>query len=179
MPLRIRQLLALLTLTLPLAAQTTPINLDFQQIAIGGKPPGWSWSGDPSYSVTVVDDCRTPNTRCVLFHSPNDRVPGGRGMFLQSFDAAAFRGQQVRYRAWVRREAPSPRGAQLFLRVDRPSGAGFNGYSSSKKADSTDWTIHEVEGTIDSDAARITIGMTLNGMGAAAIADLEFETLAP
>jgi hypothetical protein len=168
---------ALFSLALSLPAQTGPVNLDFHEIAIEGKPPGWSWTANASYSATILDDCRTPNTRCVLFHSQTGRVPSGGGMFLQSFDATAFRGKQVRYRAWLRLEALCC--AQLFLRVDRPSGAGFRGYSPNSKAASSGWTLHEVEAKIDSDAKRITIGMILNGLGAAAIAGQQFETVAP
>jgi hypothetical protein len=171
-----RRFMLLFFLAVALPAQRGPVNLDFQQIAIEGKPPGWSWSGDPSYSVTVRDDCRTPHSRCVLFHSPSDRVPGGRGMFLQTFDATAYRGKQVRYRAWLRAEAAISR-AQLFVRVDRPSGTGFSGHSPTETTQSGDWVIREVVGEIDADATRITIGMMLNGMGAVAIEGLAFETI--
>ncbi len=171
-----RRILLLFSLAISLSAQRGPVNLDFQQIATAGTPPGWSWSGDPSYSVTIVEDCRTPHSRCVMLHSPDERVPSGRGMLLQTFDAAAFRGKQVRYRAWLRQEAPIIR-TELFLRVDRPSGAGFRGHAPGKKSESNGWTTHEIVGKIDPDAVRITIGMTISGMGAAAIADVEFETI--
>jgi hypothetical protein len=98
-------------------------------------------------------------------------------MFLQSFDASAFRGKQVRFRAWLRAENLALSGAQLFLRADRPSGSGFSGYSPRQKTGSSDWTMHEVVGKIDPDADRITIGMMLSGMGAAAIADARLDTL--
>jgi hypothetical protein len=151
----------LFCLAISLLAQRGPVNLDFREITTEGKPPGWSWAGDPSYSVTIVEDCRAPSSRCVMFHSQSDRVPGGRGMFLQTFDATSFRGKQVRYRAWLRVEAPMIR-PQLFLRVDRPSGTGFSDYSPSEITKSSDWTINEVVGKIDPDAVRITIGMILN-----------------
>lgn len=172
-----RLLVLMFCLVVSLPAQRGPVNLDFKEIAIDGIPPGWSWTGDPSYSVTILEDCRTPASRCVVFHSQSDRVPSGRGMFLQSFDASAFRGEQFRYRAWLRVEAPTY--IKLFLRVDRPSGSGFNGYSTTEKTESIGWTPHEVTGKIDADAVRITIGMMLSGMGGAAIADPEFETQGP
>jgi hypothetical protein len=171
-----RRVLLLFCLVVSLPAQHGPVNLDFKEIAIDGKPPGWSWTGDPSYSVTIFEDCRTPNSRCVMFHSQSDRVPRGRGMFLQTFDASAFRGKQVRYSAWLRVEAPMVR-TQLFLRVDRPSGTGFSSYSANKKTESSDWTMNQIVGKIDPDAVRITIGMMLSGMGGAAITDTEFETV--
>jgi len=173
-----RRVVLLFCLAVSLPAQSGPVNLDFREIAIEGKPPRWSWTGDPSYSLAILEDCRTPDSRCVMFHSQSDRVPRGRGMFLQSFDASAFRGMQVRYRAWLRVEAAASH-AQLFLRVDRPSGTGFSGYSPSERTESSDWTMNEVVGKIDPDAVRITIGMILTGMGAAVIADPEFETVEP
>jgi hypothetical protein len=170
------RIVLLFCLAVLLPAQNGPVNLDFQEIAIEGKPPGWSWTGDPSYSLAVRDDCRTPGSHCVVFHSQSDRVPRGRGMFLQSFDASAFRGKQVRYRAWLRVEAPMVR-PQLFLRVDRPSGAGFSGYSPNDATESADWMINEIVGRIDADAVRITIGMMVNGIGGVGIADPEFVTV--
>jgi len=78
------------------------------------------------------------------------------GNFLQSFDATALRGKQVRYRAWLRLEAPTLSGAQLLVRVDRPSGVGFHHYSLGEKIDSPDWTMREIVGKIDPDAVRIS-----------------------
>lgn len=158
-----------------LSAQRDPTNLDFTETTVDGIPPGWSWTGDPSYSVAIVDDCRTPDSRCVMLHSQSDRVPSGRGMFLQTFDASAFRGKQVRFRAWLRVEAA--RLPQLFLRVDRPSGTGFSGYSPRANTEPGDWTVTEIVGKVDPDARRITIGMMVGGIGGVAIADVEFETV--
>jgi hypothetical protein len=165
----------LVAISLP--AQRGPVNVDLKAISIDGKPPGWSWTADPSYSLSILDDCRTTDSRCVMFHSQSDRVPSGSVMFLQAFDAAAFRGKQVRFRAWLRVEAAASH-AQLFLRVDRPSGTGFSGYAPSRKTESSGWTVNEVVGRFDPDAV-ITIGVMLRGMGGAAIADPEFETVEP
>ena len=172
-----RRVVLLFFLAVSLPAQRGPVNLDFKQIAVDGIPPGWSWTADPSYSLGIVEDCRKPDSHCVMFHSQDDRVPSGRVMFLQTFEASAFRGKPVRFRAWLRVQAARAPQAQLFLRVDRPSGTGFSAYSPSEKTASTDWTASEVAGKIDADAVRITIGLMLNGMGAAAIADPEFVTV--
>jgi hypothetical protein len=44
---------------------------------------------------------------------------------LQSFDATALRGKLVRYRASLRLQTTLST-AQIFIRVDRPSGVGFS-----------------------------------------------------
>jgi hypothetical protein len=103
-------------------------------------------------------------------------ITGERVTIMQSFDATALRGKQIRYRAALRLEAPrSP--VQLFLRVDRPSGVGFHAYPLDQPIESLDWTVREIVGRIDADAVRITIGMMYAGVGSAYFADAEFETV--
>ena len=68
--------------------------------------------------------------------------------------------------------------AQLFVRVDRPSGVGFQDYSSlDERIRTRDWTMREIVGKIDAEAVRITIGLTFDGLGPAYFADPEFETI--
>jgi hypothetical protein len=94
---------------------------------------------------------------------------------LQSFDATALRGKLVRYRASLRLQTTLSV-AQIFVRVDRPSGVGFSEYSPIQASRSTGWTTLEVGGPIDEDAKRITIGLVYRGLGSAYFADAEFET---
>ena len=161
-----------------LLAQQGPINLSFQESGAGGKPKGWSSISEPGYSTVTSDDCRRPKSRCVVLHYEGRSDPRDFGWVMQTFDATALRGKQVRYRAWLRINDPSEARAQLFVRVDRPnSEIGFHDYSHDRPVRSRDWTMREIGGRIDADAVRITIGLMLGGRGAAYIAEPEFESL--
>jgi hypothetical protein len=82
---------------------------------------------------------------------------------MQTFDATALRGKQVRYRAWLRIKDPLESRVQLFVRVDRPNREiGFHDYSHDRPVRSRDWTMREIVGRIDTDAVRITIGSVAN-----------------
>lgn len=172
-----RRIALLFCLVAPLLAQQGPVNLNFQDAGPAGEPAGWTSNPAPGFSVTTVEDCRTPGARCLVARRQRESVPGGSDYVLQSFDAEALRGQQIRCRASIRLEGRPFATAQLFVRVDRPSGAGFSSYTPIRAAASGDWTPLEIEGMIDPDAKRITIGMIFSGRGAAYLADAEFEKI--
>ena len=165
-----RSLVLLVGLTLPLVAQTGPVNLDFEDSGLDGIPTGWAWNQDRS-SLTTVETCRRPDSRCAQVRHLGDANPSS---IMQSFDATALRGKQVRYRAWLQLEAPTLSQARLFMRVERAGGmVGFQEYSYGDRIRSRDWTMREIVGTIDEDATRVTIGLFYSGLGSAYIADAE------
>ena len=167
----------LFCLTVPLFAQQGPVNLNFKDSGTGGMPTGWAWAPSPSYYIAMVDDCRVLDSRCAMVRYQDEQRRGDRAYITQSFDATALRGQQVRYRASLRLDEPTLSRAQLFVRVDRPSGVGFHGYSLDQRIRTRDWTMREIVGKIDADAVRITIGLTFAGTGSVYFADPEFETV--
>lgn len=172
-----RRVVLLFCLMAQLLAQQGPVNLNFNETGPEGKPTGWVWITEPGYSIATLDDCRRPNSRCAMVGYQSKSDPRDFGYVMQSFDATALRGKKVRYRAWLRVDTPSMSRAQLFVRVDRPSGVGFHDYSHDEPIRSRDWAMREIVGKIDPDAVRITIGMMLGGRGSAYIADTEFETV--
>ena len=168
----------LFCLTIPLFAQQGPVNLNFKDSGSEGIPTGWAWARSPSYYIAMVDGCRVPDSRCAKVTHQDEQRRGDRAYITQSFDATAFRGQQVRYRAFLLLDEPAYAQAQLFVRVDRPSGVGFNAYSSlDQRIRTRNWTMREIVGKIDADAVRITIGLTFHGLGPSYFADPEFETV--
>jgi len=171
-----RQFNLLFCLAATLLAQQGPINLNFHENGAGGTPR--NWFTDTGYSTATSDDCRRPKSHCAVLRYEGQSNPRDFGGLRQTFDATALRGKQVRYRAWLRVKDPSESRAQLFVRVDRPNrGIGFHDYSHDRPVRSTDWTMCEIAGRIDTDAVNITIGLMLGGRGAAYIADPEFESL--
>ena len=169
-----RWISVLLVLAIPLLAQQGPVNLDFAESGPEGSPAGWSAPRGPTYVAATTDDCRTPDSTCAVVRSEAIGSAADSGVIMQSFDAAALRGKQVRYRAWLRVEGLAL--AQLFVRVDRPSGVGFHQYLDPRIR-SRDWTLREIVGAVDADATRITIGLMFRGLGSAYMADAEFETV--
>jgi hypothetical protein len=169
-----RSVALLFCLTIPLLAQQGPVNLNFQESGPGGEPTGWVWVTDSSHSIATVEDCRLPDSRCLMIRRQGNRLSGEAVTIMQSFDATALRGRQIRYRAFLRLEGALSH-AHLFLRVDRPSGVGFSAYPLDRPIESSDWTAREIVGTIDADAVRVTIGLRYAGVGSAYFADPEIE----
>ncbi len=172
-----RRIALLFCLTAPLLAQQGPVNLNFEESGPAGEMTDWVVSPNPGSSVTAVDNCRMPGTRCAMVRREAGSDSAHRTYVMQSFDAEALRGQQIRFRASIRIEAQPFALAQLFVRVDRRTGVGFSSYSPPRAAASGDWTPLELTGTIDPDAKRITIGMIFSGQGAAYLADADFEKI--
>ena len=173
-----QRLALLFCLAIPLLAQQGPFNLDFQESGPEGVPTGWAWAPSPSYYIAMVDGCRTPDSRCAKVIHQDQHRRGDRAYVTQSFDATAFRGQQIRYSAFLLLDEPAHAQAQLFVRVDRPSGVGFNAYTSlDHRIRTRNWTMRQIAGRIDEDAVRITIGLTFTGIGPAYFADPEFDTI--
>jgi hypothetical protein len=167
----------LFCLAAPLLAQQRPINLNFEETRFDGKPLSWVWITEPGYSFAASSDCRRPQSRCVTVRYQGESEPRDFGYVMQTFDGTHFRGKQIRLRAWLRVNDPELSRAQLFVRVDSPTGVGFHDYSHAQPIRSRDWTMREIAGKVDSDAVRIAIGMMLGGRGSAYLADLEFETV--
>jgi hypothetical protein len=172
-----RHVALLFCLAVPLLAQNSPINLNFEETGPEGRPLGWVWITEPGYSAATSVDCRRPQSRCAMVRYQGESDPRDFGYVMQTFNGTPLRGKQIRFRAWLRVDDPAISRAQLFLRVDRPSGVGFHDYSHGQPIRSRDWTVREIVGKVDSDAVGIGIGLMLGGRGSAYIADLEFETV--
>lgn len=170
-----RRIAFLFCLTICLSAQQSTVSLNFIDSGTGVEPTGWVWDPDPNYSIATVDSCLTWGSQCALIRHLGENHPVDRVYIMQSVDATALRGKQVRYRASLRVEVPTLSQAQLFVRVDRPSGVGFSRYSLDQPIRSRDWTMREIVGEVDADAVRVTIGLMFVGRGAAYFADPEFE----
>ena len=170
-----RRITLLFCLTVCLSAQEGTVSLNFIDNGTGVEPTGWIWDPDPNYSIATVHICRVPASRCAQIRHLGEGHPVDRVYITQSVDGTALRGKQVRFSAALRVEAPTLSQAQLFVRVDRPSGVGFNRYTLNQPIRSRDWAMREIVGEIDADAVRITIGVMFVGRGSGYFADPEFE----
>ncbi len=81
-------------------------------------------------------------------------------------DAAKHQGKTVKLSAWVKAR---PRGtgsrAQLWLRVDRPSGPGFFGNMYDRPIMTPEWTEYTITGPVAEDAQKIAFGALVYGKG--------------
>ena len=98
---------------------------------------------------------------------------------MQTFDAAAYRGKRVRFRAAVRLAAAGDDDrAQMWFRVDRTDGGmGFFDNMRDRPIRGVDWQYYDITGDVDSDAGRINIGLMLIGKGKAWIDDVSVDIL--
>lgn len=123
-------------------------------------------------TATVAEGCPVPGSTCVrLDADPASRNPV---LLIRTLDAAELQGKEVRYRAALRIGARSMGQANLFVRVDRPGGVGFQEYSFQNAVRALDWQSREIVGRVDDDAEQVTIGVRFQGVGSAYVADATF-----
>src|ERR1043165_2465782 len=154
---------------------SSPQNLAFTTGELGKVPPGWFVSS-PGYSARLTEEEQSPGKRAVqLEYNEEKSSPGGN--LMQTFDAAAYRNKQVRFRAAVRvAGAGAADQAALWLRVDRQPGViSFFDNMGNRPIRNRDWRYFEIIASIDYDAQKINIGMILQRMGKAWIADASFD----
>jgi C-terminal processing protease CtpA/Prc len=176
-----RYLLAIVLLAGAGTAQSGPQNLGFEAGEAGGTPQGWlatspRGGANPGYTAKLTRDHARDGTFCAeLASEPQAR---GFGNLMQSFDAAAYRGKRVRFRAAVRTDGQMSGQGQLWMRVDRPSGEmGFFDNMGDRPIREQEWKYYEITGDIEPDADRINIGIILVGTGKAWIDDASFQVL--
>jgi hypothetical protein len=90
-------------------------------------------------------------------------------------DATPYRGHEVRLRAAIRAEVEGAGNqGQLWMRVDRASGErGFFSKMADRPVTSSDWSVHEITGTVAGDATAIYFGGLLGGDGMVWLDDFE------
>lgn len=157
---------------LPAAGQV-PVDLEPANAGLSGEATVWTWGAGPGYSLDVLETCAGRDSGCAVVR--NERA-GSRELayVTKTFDAAALRGKQVRFSAALRIDSFIGQG-QIFVRVDRPAGVGFQRYSAGKPIPGDEWTVREIAGTIDEDAVGVTVGMRFVGLGEAYFADPRLE----
>jgi hypothetical protein len=146
-----------------------PVNLDFEQGKAGAVPEGWFVPPvveQAGYTAKVTDKDAPSGKKCVLLSGKVSAQPAF-GNLMQAFDARAFQGQRVRFRAKVRIEGQTRDDrAMLWLRVDRTNQQmGFFDNMSNRPITTKQWRDYEIVGDVDRDAEVINIGIMLLGSG--------------
>jgi hypothetical protein len=176
---------------LKLAAWSGPRNLKFEEGSPGRVPPGWfvpSLPKDANYLAELRHDGCRSTIGCAVVMVPAN-VPRQVGNLMQSFSAAAYRGQTVRLRAWIRLEGffvtaaglrfPNPEDrAQMWLSVERANRRnGFSDSMDDRPVRSEEWTRCEIVSEIDADAQFINFGFMSIGGGRVWVDDVSFEII--
>jgi hypothetical protein len=161
----------------------SPVNLDFEQTEADGKPTGWiAFTGGEkgSYAVTTSDAKPFQGHRCASII--RDRAPWrwGFGALLQNFDAAAYRGKRIRFRAAARAETSGVGNkSELFVRVlpvnpQTPTKA-LSFVSTLDQPMTSDWKFYDVEVSVPTGADSVNVGLILAGNGKAWFDDASIE----
>jgi C-terminal processing protease CtpA/Prc len=160
-----------------------PTNLDFEQGQPGEAPPGWKvpvFSAENGYTAKVAAEKPEGGRQAVRLALEGERKdPQAFGNLMTSFDATAYRGKRIRFRAAVRAQVPGPRDrVGLWLRVDRESGEmGFFDNMADRPITSADWKRYEIVGDVAPDAKSISVGLLLAGAGEAWIDSASIEAI--
>jgi erythromycin esterase len=159
-----------------------PANPGFEQGETGQAPPGWfvpPMLRKAGYSAELRRQGCHSGSGCAVVLVPAEQPAQMFGNLMQSLEAAPYRGQRVRFRAWVRLEAVEAGDrAQLWLRVDRIGGQmGFFDNMGDRPIRSSEWRSYEITAEIDADAQSLNIGLMSLGKGRAWIDDVSFEII--
>jgi hypothetical protein len=173
---------ALTLICVSVAAQSSPVNMDFEQGERGQLPTGWSFtpaSKAAGSTAELTEDNPKTGKRCAVLTGELGSMQKGFGNLWQSVEATAYRGKSVRFRAAVRVEAGEPGArAQLWLRVDRKNNKmGFIDNMGDRPITERDWRYYDSVAEVDEDATSIYFGIIFFGKTKAWIDDASFEIL--
>jgi hypothetical protein len=157
-----------------------PVNLDFEQGELGQMPAGWQMtaaSERAGFGADLTDEQPYQGKTCAVVRGISFGPTPGTATLMQSFAAAAYRGQRVRFRAAVRTDDSR---AQLWLAVERPDHQpSFFDNMADRPIASNRWQVYDIVGEVAADATRIGIGLTVHGDGRAWIDAGAFAALGP
>lgn len=143
-------------------------------------PPGWFMptpSSQGGYRALVDRAAPFEGGACARLEYTGADAPKAFGNLMQVVEAGPWRDRPIRLRARVRLESEDPAArAQLWLRVDRASGAmGLFDNMGDRPIRSAEWTECLIEGSVDPDAESLNVGVMLLGRGRLWIDAVELE----
>jgi len=163
----------------PLRAQIVIANPNFEAGPRDSIPVGWFARPPAGYRVVVTDSGALQGRQALLLDGSSGA--SGFASVVQRLDATPFRGQRIRYRAWVRAQLTGT-GAWdgLWLRVDREGRqVGFFDNMQDRSIVSPAWALYEITGDVADDATAIVYGALLAGEGRMWIDSVTIEMLPP
>jgi C-terminal processing protease CtpA/Prc len=160
-----------------------PVNLDFEDGELGKLPTGWHLtdvSDKAGFTAKLSEDKPRSGKRCVAV-SRADESRGLAGVLVQTFDAMAYRGKRIRFRAAVRTQVLGfGNQAQLWLRVDRKDkSVGFFDNMVDRPITGESWQDYDIVGDVAPDAESISLGLMFMGHGRAWLDAASFRIVGP
>jgi len=147
------------------------VNGGFEKGVLGAMPPAWQVT--MGSAAVATDGCRE-GAACLQVTPGAGSDAAAPVILTQSLDAAAYRRKLIRYRAAVRVTEGGRAG--LWLRVDRTDRrvGFFENMSARPILALRDWRYFEINGFVDADATRISLGL-LAYSGRALLDDASLE----
>jgi hypothetical protein len=138
---------------------------------------GWFVMGsNPDEYEIAIDNTQGHDTpSSALIRSRRDSAIHSSTMLRQHFLAHDYRGQRVRFSAWIKCEAVTGL-ARLWMRLDENTRLLLFHYASPVTG-TCEWTRRELVFDIAEETTLISIGFQLDGAGAAWLADVAFDVV--
>ena len=172
-------LLALATGGALAADEVRLVNAGFETGPASGGLSGWFVPPAVragGYDVRIVEDEPAEGRRRLLLVRTGEETTPSFGNAIQSIDAKPLRGRTVRLTAKVR--AAGGGRAQIWMRADLAKGGmGFFDNMADRPVLEDDWTLAEITGRVDDDAAELVFGVMLLGPGTAGADDFKLEVV--
>ncbi len=147
-------------------------NPDFETGEPGQAPAGWfvpKMLADQGFTAVLTAGQPQSGKLCVEIRWPTGATPNAPfANMMQSIDATPWRSKQIKVTAAIRvASAENDKGAQMWLRVDRPGGIGAFDNMSNRRVRQQTWADYSITAEIADDAQKINLGlMTFNGVTA-------------
>jgi hypothetical protein len=144
--------------------------------ARAGTPIGWFFDGRDRSAFTVDLDAEVKHGGSASGRLSSAQREARYGVLLQTIHAERFRGQRVRFSAWVRARDVSD-WAGLFMRVEGAGGStlAVDNMQARPIRGSKEWLRYEVVLDVGPEARRLHFGIGLSGGGAVWIDDAKVE----
>jgi hypothetical protein len=149
---------------------------------IHDTPAGWFVGGDRSHAYTSgLDRERRHVGEAAAILRSGDKPTGGFGSLMQTFSAARYRGERIRFSAWIDAEIASDGWAGLWMRIDGKAHADralvFDNMQKRRIVGDQRWTRHAVVLDVPDDAHAIALGVLLVEQGEVRIDGVTFEVV--
>ncbi len=141
---------------------------------------GWHMAGShPSQYEHKLAETTYEGKRVAELRSVVARTDGF-GTLMQTFSAAHFSGQRVRFSGALKCDGVENR-VGLWMRVDGPQGRmlAFDNMAGRPIGGTTGWEHYEVVLDVPHEAVAIALGVLLNGVGEAWMSDFTVEIVGP
>lgn len=132
---------------------------------------GWRIEGaDPADGYTLAL-APGEHGKAARFASDTAR-PGQGGMFVQTMDAAPWRGKDIEFTARLRVDGKAKPGLVLSVTRPEPNATGFRDQGGVTDVPVGRWFRTRALGHVDADALTVNLGVALTGRGAVLVDDV-------